>query len=416
MRLLRAFLAQVVKTGRLEIETHGGRRFTVGDGTGETVGIRLADNRAIRQLVLNPSLAIGELFMDGRLDVTRGTIFDVLALATSNLGLQEPHGLAKATTKLRIALRRLRRRNGAVRARRNVAHHYDLDHRLYELFLDGDRQYSCAYFQWPRQSPEAAQLAKKRHISAKLLIAPRQRVLDIGCGWGGLALYMAKHCGAEVTGITLSREQHAAAAARARENQLEPHARFLLQDYRAVKGTFDRIVSVGMFEHVGVGCYDVFFKKAAELLADDGVMLLHSIGRVDGPGASNPWIDKYIFPGGYIPALSEVLPAVEKSGLLVTDVEILRLHYAETLRQWRERFLDRRDEAEALYDERFCRMWEFYLAACECAFRHCGLMVFQMQLAKRQDAVPLTRDYIAESERALEALDSVRTNACMAAE
>lgn len=418
MRLLRAFLAQVVTRGRLEVQMPGGHRFIVGDGTGETVGIRLADNRAIWQLILNPSLAIGELYMDGRLEVTHGTIFDILALAASNLELKEPHSLAKARTRLRIALRRLRQRNGAARARRNVAHHYDLDHRLYELFLDEDRQYSCAYFQWPRQSLEHAQLAKKRHISAKLLLEPEQRVLDIGSGWGGLALYMAEYCGTDVTGITLSEEQHAAATARAREGRLERQVRFLLQDYRTVEGTFDRIVSVGMFEHVGVGYYDAFFKKAAGLLADDGVMLLHSIGRVDGPGASNAWIDKYIFPGGYIPALSEVLPAVEKAGLLVTDVEILRLHYAETLRQWRERFLDRRREAEALYDERFCRMWEFYLAACECAFRHNGLMVFQMQLAKRQDTVPLTRDYITARERALEALDTVRANAtgCVAAE
>lgn len=418
MNLLRVFLAEVVRTGRLEVQTPSGRRFSLGDGMGETVAIRLADNRAIGQLILNPSLAIGELYMDRRLEVTRGTIFDLMALAASNLELREPHSLAKARTRFRIALRRLRQRNGAVRARRNVAHHYDLDHRLYELFLDEDRQYSCAYFQWPRQSLEQAQLAKKRHISAKLLVEPGQRVLDIGSGWGGLALYMAKHCGAEVTGITLSEEQHAAAAARARESRLERQVKFLLQDYRTVEGTFDRIVSVGMFEHVGVGYYDAFFKKAAGLLADDGVMLLHSIGRVDGPGASNPWIDKYIFPGGYIPALSEVLPAVEKAGLFVTDVEILRLHYAETLRQWRERFFDRRREAEALYDERFCRMWEFYLAACECAFRHSGLMVFQMQLAKRQDAVPLTRDYITARERALETRDTMQANAnaCMAAE
>lgn len=416
MRLLRAFLSQIVKRGHLEVETADGRRFIVGDGTGEQLAIRLMDKRSIRRLILNPSLALGELFMDGRLVVTRGSIFDVLALAASNLELREPHSFAKARTRLRTALRGFRQRNSARRARHNVAHHYDLNGRLYEVFLDADRQYSCAYFRDSGQSLDEAQLAKKRHITAKLLIKPRQRVLDIGCGWGGLALYIARHCGAEVTGITLSDEQHAVALGRAEELQLDRQARFLLQDYRTIGGTFDRIVSVGMFEHVGVKFYGTFFNKTAELLSDDGVMLLHAIGRVDGPGASNPWIDKYIFPGGYVPALSEVLPAIERAGLVVTDIEILRLHYAETLREWRERFLSRRREAESLYDERFCRMWEFYLGACENAFRHCGLMVFQIQLAKRQDAVPLTRDYIAEHEAALAFKDSGRAKACIAAE
>jgi len=413
---LRTFLKQIVQQGTLAVETATGARFVVGDGTGSPLAIRFADSGAARQLVLNPALAFGELFMEGRLVVTRGSIYDVLSLASSNLKLKEPHGIAKARTRLRTALRHLRQRNSEWRAKRNVAHHYDLDGRLYDLFLDPDRQYSCAYFERPDQSLTEAQLAKKRHIAAKLLVEPGQHVLDIGCGWGGLALYLAEHCSADVTGVTLSKEQLGIAVGRARERGLGSRAKFRLQDYRAVSETFDRIVSVGMFEHVGVGYYGAFFAKAAELLADGGVMLLHSIGRVDGPGACNPWIAKYIFPGGYSPALSEVLPAIERAGLCVTDIEILRLHYSETLRAWRERFLARREEAKALYDERFCRMWEFYLAACECAFRHCGLMVFQIQLAKRQDAVPLTRDYIAACEAALKAKEGCELGLQIAAE
>ncbi len=414
--LLRTFLKQVVQQGTLAVETASGLRFTVGDGTGEPLAIRLADKGAARQLVLNPALAFGELFMEGRLVVTQGSIYDVLSLACWNLKLEEPHWIAKARTRLRTALRGLQQRNCARRAKRNVAHHYDLDGRLYDLFLDPDRQYSCAYFEQPGQSLTEAQLAKKRHIAAKLLVEPGQQVLDIGCGWGGLALYLAEHCGADVTGVTLSDEQLGIAGGRAQERGLSSQTEFRLQDYRAVSDTFDRIVSVGMFEHVGVGYYGAFFAKAAELLADDGVMLLHSIGRMDGPGACNPWIAKFIFPGAYSPALSEVLPAIERAGLCVTDIEILRLHYAETLRAWRERFLARREEAKALYDERFCRMWEFYLAACECAFRHCGLMVFQIQLAKRQDAVPLTRDYIAAREAALKAKEGCESDLQIAAE
>ena len=273
------------------------------------------------------------------------------------------------------------------------------------LFLDADRQYSCAYFENLDQSLDDAQLAKKRHLAAKLLIHPQQRVLDIGSGWGGLALYLAETCGARVTGITLSAEQLAHSRARAGERGLSRAVEFRLEDYRDVAGTFDRIVSVGMFEHVGVGFYDAYFRKCAELLAADGVMLLHSIGRSEGPAATNPFIAKYIFPGGYIPALSEVLPAVERSGLLVTDIEVLRLHYAATLKAWRERFLAHREAVERVYDPRFCRMWEFYLAGAEMAFRRQGMMVMQIQLAKRQGIVPMTRDYIAGEEARLRGLE-----------
>ena len=414
--ILRAVLEQIVQRGTLHVETSAGARFVAGDGTDEGVAIRFTDRAAVRHFVLNPALAFGELFMDGRLVVTQGSIYSVLALLTSNLKLKEPHGLAKALTGIRTAVRPILQRNSDRRAVSNVEHHYDLNGRLYDLFLDADRQYSCAYFEQPGQSLDEAQLAKKRHLTAKLLVNPGHRVLDIGSGWGGLALYLASFCGADVTGVTLSQEQLDIARARARARGLVKHAEFKLQDYRTVSEHYDRIVSVGMFEHVGVGYYDAFFRKAAEILADDGVMLLHSIGRVAGPGATNPWMQKYIFPGGYAPALSEVLPAIERAGLVVTDIEILRLHYAETLRAWRERFLVRRDEARALYDERFCRMWEFYLAASECAFRHNGLMVFQIQIAKRQDAVPLTRDYIAVREAALRAAEDQQLAIRIAAE
>ncbi|MGK2870953.1 MAG: class I SAM-dependent methyltransferase [Alphaproteobacteria bacterium] len=414
--LLRALLRRIVQHGALEVETPQGARFSVGDGTGQSLAIRFTDRAALWQFIFNPALAFGELYMSGRLVVTQGSIYDVLALAGSNLGTQEPHPVARALTKSRMARRRFQQRNDESRARRNVAHHYDLEGGLYGLFLDPDRQYSCAYFERPDQSLEDAQLAKMRHIAAKLLVEPGHRALDIGCGWGGLALYLAEFCEAEVTGITLSQEQITTATARAQERGLAARSEFLPQDYRAVCGQFDRIVSVGMFEHVGVGYYSAFFRKMTELLAGDGVMLLHSIGRADGPAATNPWIAKYIFPGGYTPALSEVLPAIERAGLCVTDIEILRLHYADTLRAWRERFLARREEAKLLYDERFCRMWEFYLAACEAGFRYAGLMVFQIQLARRQEAVPLTRDYIGEREAALRAKEGYKPDRKIAAE
>ena len=414
--VLRALLGRVVRKGTLEVETAWGSHFIVGDGSGERVAVHLADSGAVRQLILRPELALGELYMEGRIVVTRGSVDDLLMLLGRNLGSQSSPGIARAYDRLRVALRPLHQRNTARRARHNAAHHYDLDGRLYSLFLDPDMQYSCAYFEHPGHSLEEAQLTKKRHIAAKLLVEPGHRVLDIGSGWGGLAFYLAERCGANVTGITLSEAQLAASTARSCSRGLSEDAEFRSQDYRAVSGRFDRIVSVGMFEHVGISYYDAFFTKVAELLADDGVMLLHSIGRSDGSNTTDLWIAKYIFPGGSAPALSEVLPAIERSGLIVTDIEILRLHYAETLKAWRERFLARRDEAKALYDERFCRMWEFYLAIAECGFRHGGLMVFQIQLAKRLEAVPLTRDYIGVCEAMLRAKEGWQPDQRIAAE
>jgi cyclopropane-fatty-acyl-phospholipid synthase len=398
-------LRRFVRRGTLRITTANGTVFSFGDGSGRPVAIRFTTAAAQRGVILDPELRLGEAYMDGTLRVEEGTIADFLALVLGQTPDGMPPGWARLQWLLRYIWRRLQQLNVRTRSRRNVAHHYDLDGRLYSLFLDADRQYSCAYFETPDQSLDDAQLAKKRHIAAKLQVKNGHRVLDIGCGWGGLALYLGEFCRAKVTGITLSKEQYQAAAGRAAEKNLSASVEFRMQDYRDVPEKFDRIVSVGMFEHVGVGYYDAYFKKCAELLEDDGAMLLHSIGRSEGPNVTNPWIAKYIFPGGYIPALSEVLPSIERAGLLVTDIEILRLHYAETLKHWRDRFMAHREEVERIYDQSFVRMWEFYLAASEMAFREQGMMVMQYQLTKRQDVVPITRDYIMREEARLRALE-----------
>jgi len=391
--------------GGLTLVDADGRTHRIGPGA-PAMTLRLHDKALHRQLLLTPRLSFGEAYMDGRLSVEGGSLYDLLVLLSEGTEVQ---GLAgRIRERLTPVLRLAEQHNPLHRARRNVAHHYDLSRRLYELFLDQDLQYSCAYFAEPGISLDEAQRAKKRHIAAKLLLHPGHHVLDIGCGWGGMALYLAKHAGVRVTGITLSAEQLEVARARAESAGLADQVRFELRDYRELTGRFDRIVSVGMFEHVGAPHYRTFFDKVRALLADDGVALLHSIGRSEGPGTTNPWFRKYVFPGGYSPALSEVIPHVEKAGLWTTDVEILRLHYAETLRHWRERFLARKDEAARLYDERFVRMWEFYLAGAEIAFRHQGHMVMQIQLARSAGAVPLTRDYMVEAERALAAAENPR--------
>jgi cyclopropane-fatty-acyl-phospholipid synthase len=405
-RLLRFLLKTFIRRGTFRVTTSRGTVLTFGDGTGRPVSVRFATRAAEWGILLDPELIFGEAYMDGTFIVEQGSIADVLAIMLGQ-NTDVPHW-ARLQGLLRYFYRRLAQFNPRPRSRRNVAHHYDLDGRLYSLFLDADRQYSCAYFESPGQSLDDAQQAKKRHLAAKLRLTEDQSVLDIGCGWGGLGLYLAEFGGANVTGVTLSQEQHAIANERAAEKGLAERARFNLQDYRDVSGPFDRIVSVGMFEHVGVNHYDAFFRKSAQLLKPDGVMLLHSIGRSEGPSRTSPWISKYIFPGGYMPSLSEVLPAVEKAGLLVTDIEILRLHYAETLLHWRERFLAHRAEVERIYDQRFVRMWEFYLAASEMSFREQNLMVFQIQLTKRQDVVPMTRDYIMREEQRLRTAEAKR--------
>ena len=401
---LDAILKQFVCVGRLTVRWPDGQRTSYAGpaNSGPSAGIAIADARTVRRLVLNPRLELGEAYMAERLKPDGCTLYDVMeVLALNEMANATGHPVARVRNALGVIRRRIDQYNPAHRARRNVAHHYDLNGRLYSLFLDRDRQYSCAYFPHGDETLEEAQIAKKRHIAAKLCLdRPDLTVLDIGCGWGGMALTLARDHGARVTGITLSTEQLAEARARVAAEGLEDRVSFELLDYRMLDRSFDRIVSVGMFEHVGVGHYRAFFDAVARCLNPDGVALLHAIGRSDGPGFTNPWFAKYIFPGGYCPALSEVLLPVERSGLIATDIEVLRLHYAETLRHWRWRFAANRDTIASLYDERFCRMFEFYLCGAEIAFRDEGHMVFQIQLTRHQSAVPLTRDYIAAFEAA----------------
>ena len=399
--LFARILEKTIKIGRLTLIDGNGRTHVCqGERPGPSCTLKIHDRALHWKLVTDPKLSFGEAIMDGTLTCEDADLYDVLDLVAQNLAFLESHPSQAWRGRLGRVARLLHTYNPVGRARKNVAHHYDLSGTLYDLFLDKDRQYSCAYFTSDNDNLETAQANKKLHLAAKLRLAPGQKVLDIGSGWGGFALYLAKLAGVDVTGITLSTEQHKLSQERAAAAGLSDRVRFSLRDYRHQTGPFDRIVSVGMFEHVGASHYREFFRKVKELLNEDGVMLLHSIGRMEPPGSTNPWLRKYIFPGGYTPALSEVLRAVEDVGLWVTDIEILRLHYASTLREWRRRFQANRAKIEALYDARFGRMWEYYLAGCEVAFRYLGQMVFQMQLAKRQDAVPLTRDYITDFERA----------------
>jgi cyclopropane-fatty-acyl-phospholipid synthase len=398
--MFRWYLRKAIRRGRMVLIESNGRTSKFGEaGDGPALTLRVHDRRTMWRLSTHPNLALGEAYMDGTLTIENGTIRDVIGLIFDNMS-DASVDLPEQTVErpFRPLLRRLHQFNPMARSRRNVSHHYDLSRRLYELFLDADEQYSCAYFADPDMTLEEAQIAKKRHIAAKLLLKPGMKVLDIGSGWGGLAFTLAETAGVDVTGLTLSREQLAVCNERARALGLADRVRFHLRDYREETGTYDRIVSVGMFEHVGVNHYSTFFAKLYQLLAPDGVVLLHSIGRLTGPGRTNSWIRKYIFPGGYAPALSEVLPIVEQSGLLSTDIELLRMHYAMTIDHWRKRFEANRAEIAQLYDERFCRMWEFYLAGAEMDFRYLNAAVFQLQMAKRIDAVPLTRDYIVDWE------------------
>jgi len=397
---LQAFLQKTVREGDLTIRLPGGRALRLGDGSGPPLVARITSPLWAARIAAKPGLGVGEAYVEGGLVLEQGDVGDFIDLIGANAKFKK----RKTRGPLRRWLRdRRREANHRRAARRNVSHHYDLSNDLYRRFLDEDMQYSCAYFARPDMTLEEAQAAKKRHIAAKLALRPGHKVLDIGCGWGGMALTLAEETGAEVDGITLSTEQLQLAQQRAEAKGLTNRVRFSLTDYRDVAGPYDRIVSVGMFEHVGRPNYQAYFDGVARLLKDDGVALIHSIGRPEGPNVTNAWIAKYIFPGGYIPALSEVMPAIERAGLYVTDVEILRLHYAETLKNWRQRFAARRGEVAQMLDERFCRMWEFYLGISEMAFRHRGHFVFQVQLAKRVDALPITRDYMGEAERALNA-------------
>ncbi len=389
-----AYLSRIFRSGELQVTLPGGRRMTFGDGSEPRIAVTVADFATVLRIMRRPSIGVGEAYMQGKLTLQRGSIRDALDLAARNAGAGSPWGRPGRIARWWSRFRR--ERNSRRAARRSVAHHYDLSLELYRRFLDPDLQYSCAYFRDPEMSLEEAQVAKKRHLAAKLALKSGQRVLDIGCGWGGLAISLARWAEVRVDGVSLSKEQIEAAQARAGEMGLSERVGFSMTDYRDVQGPYDRIVSVGMFEHVGRPNYQAFFDKIGDLLTPDGLAVLHSIGRMETPSATDPFTQKYIFPGGYIPALSEVMPAIERAGLRILDMEILRLHYAETIRHWFANFQANRAELTRIYDETFCRMFEYYLAMSEMGFRYRGLMVFQLQLAKRFDAAPLTRDYISQ--------------------
>ncbi len=412
MLVLDSILKSMVRIGTLNVIDANGKTYTYTGRDGPAVTVKFHHARVPWRMVYAPSMAVGEAYMDGTLTIEDGTIYDFLALMAQNIEVSGFHGLHMAGETLSRLFKPIQQFNPASRSKKNVAHHYDLSGELYELFLDSDKQYSCAYFETPETGLEVAQQHKKRHLAAKLLISPGQRVLDIGSGWGGMGLYLAKKTGALVTGVTLSEEQLKVSTDRAQKEGLANQVDFHLRDYRAQTGTFDRIVSVGMFEHVGVGYYPQYFGKLKELLADDGIAVLHTIGRSGTPSVTDAWIRKYIFPGGYIPSLSEVAPVIEKSGLVVTDLEFLGPHYSETLRAWQERFQSNRVKVKDIYEERFCRMWEFYLAGSEVSFRYLGMTVFQFQMAHRRTDVPLTRDYIAKLEQGI---DAVRADSSHAA-
>jgi len=406
MSLIDVFLRRAVKRGELILHRPGKPTVTFGrpePGFSQVV-LRFTDKGVERAIVRDPGLGAGEMYMAGRLQVDRDDIWGLVDLLTANdpweAGAQNlaASRLVRAAGKLRHRVERI---NMERRSKRNVAHHYDLSGRLYDLFLDRDRQYSCAYYTDPANDLDRAQEDKLAHIAAKLAIRPGMRVLDIGCGWGGMALYLHRKLGAEVLGVTLSEEQLKVARARAEEAGVADKVRFELIDYRRVEGQFDRIVSVGMFEHVGPAHYGQFFQQCRRLLTENGVMLLHTIGRLGPPGVTDRWTTKYIFPGGYNPALSEIVAASEPTRMFLTDVETLRLHYAWTLRAWYERTVAAREAIIDLYDERFYRMWTFYLAGAAKAFEHGGLCNFQLQFSRSRTELPVTRDYMIEEERRL---------------
>jgi cyclopropane-fatty-acyl-phospholipid synthase len=392
--MLRGF----VQTGTLNVFDADGKRHVFSGQPGPEVTFRLHDKTLYKRLFLNPEMGAGEGYMDGTLTFEDCTLKDFLNFFSINRLALGSYPLQAFLRKISRKLRSFQQYNPIGKAQENVAHHYDLSNDFYKLFLDEDMQYSCAYYRHENETLEQAQRNKKRHLASKLLLAPGQRILDIGSGWGGLALYLATLADVEVVGVTLSKEQYELSVQRAKNLGLDGRVQFRFQDYRHVKGPFDRIVSVGMFEHVGVHHYGEFFKKVYNLLTDSGIALIHSIGHMSPPGTASPWLRKYIFPGAYSPAMSEVFTALELNSLWATDVEILRLHYADTLREWHNRFEKNRHKIAGMYDERFCRMWEFYLVSVGMMFRTGSQMVFQLQVAKQRDAAPLTRDYIGEQE------------------
>lgn len=407
MFLLDRLFHKMIRDGELTVIDSSGKTHVYGTPNPAKPGVtvRFTDASVANRIAINPALGAGEGYMDGRIIIEKGDIRQLVDLVTWNLRWQRDNPVRFALWRQASIAAKIDQINFARRSKRNVAHHYDLDDRLYDLFLDPHRQYSCAYFDTPEMGLDAAQEAKLAHIAAKLDLKPGQKVLDIGCGWGGMARFIHKVSGAEVLGVTLSEEQLKYARNKAAEMGIADKVTFELVDYRALPerfaGKFDRIVSVGMFEHVGLPHFNQFFQTVEALLKTDGVALIHSIARADGPGATDPWTAKYIFPGGYSPALSQIVPAIEKAWMWITDIEVLRLHYAHTIRHWYDRCAARRAEIESLYDERFYRMWMFYLAAAMSAFNNDGHMNVQIQLTKRRDTLPLRRDYIGETEKQL---------------
>ena len=410
------FLRKIISRGHLIMFLPDGSRHEFGPFPGPKSQIRLVGKGTDRWIAMNPDLHVGEAYMDGRLVVEEGTIRDFLEIAVASYNTVPAPLNLLVMPRLKNFIRDTKVRNRIGIAEANVKHHYDLSSALYDLFLDKNRQYSCAYFMSPGDDIEQAQLNKLRHIAAKLRIEKHHSVLDIGCGWGGMAIFLAKTYGCKVTGVTLSDEQHAYANAWVKRENLSDLVTIKKLDYRLEPGVYDRIVSVGMFEHVGMPHFNEYFTHVKRLLKEDGVCLLHTIGRMEPPAHINDWMREYIFPGAYLPAMSQLMPIVEKLGMHLTDFENLRIHYAETLKAWTDRFQSRRDDAKALYDERFCRMWEFYLAACEMGFRYQKLVVFHLQITRQMETLPITRDYMVDEERRLKAASPERKGLTIAAE
>ena len=388
-----SLLKKILKKGYLVWIKPNGLDFEYGDKIGTPIRMWTTSDFSEIKMLMNPSLHFGESYMNGSLILEEGTIHDLLKLIFINSGSNADHWVMKVDKIIRAVRNRIISSNYISKSKKNVAHHYDLSDKLYDLFLDKDRQYSCAYFNSPNDTLEQAQLNKKQLIAKKLLLEKDQNVLDIGSGWGGMASYLSKNFNVNVKGVTLSEEQIAYSEKRKIEESLDK-VEYKLEDYRKVEETYDRIVSVGMFEHVGTPHYQEFFNKVYELLNEKGIALIHTIGRIDQPTTNDPWIEKYIFPGGYIPALSEVMQRVEKSGLTTTDIQVLKFHYAETLKRWRYNFYDNLDKVKEFYDEKFCRMWDFYLSSSQASFEESTLVIYQLQLSKDKKTVPDSRDYL----------------------
>ena len=390
-----SFLNNLFKHDGFELIDSNSKKYVIGKPSREKpISLKLLDPKLMQKLLLYPDLYFGEAYMDGSLVIENGNITEFLDLAFKNIGRGNINSYGAVIKKLRGTYRYLTSFNKIVKSKENVAHHYDISEKLYDLFLDENRQYSCAYFKNENDTLEQAQNNKIHHIIKKLNIQPNQKVLDIGSGWGTLALAIAKETQASVTGITLSENQFEYSKNKAKEMNLSNKVDFKLIDYRQLNEKFDRVVSVGMFEHVGRKFYRTYFNKVFKLLNERGIALIHTIGSSMPPRDPQPWIQKYIFPGGYTPSLSEVANPIENSGLIVSDIEVLRMHYAHTLRNWKERFLSKKDIVLDMFDEKFFRMWEFYLASCEMAFKWGDQVVFQFQLSKDNSSVPNTRDYI----------------------